>query len=326
MSISRVYRLLRMITMLQGSRTYSPGQLADELEVSRRTVFRDLNMLEMARIPYFFDEEKRGYRVNPNFFLPPVNLTLPEALAMLLLAGRLRGTGRLPLLAHASRAAVKLEAALPASIREHVGTVLDNLQASLGPLSRHEGLEAVFEELASAIVQRQVCRLVYISLHERKQLTLHARPYRLMFHGRAWYVLAHSEEHGELRTLKLLRIRKCTVLERTFPPPPPEQLQGYFGGAWSMIPEGRSYDVRVHFDRKVASNVAEVQWHPTQRVQWNDDGSVEFQARVDGLGEIAWWVLGYGPFAEVVAPPALREAVAGSARAMAARYGKEAPA
>jgi predicted DNA-binding transcriptional regulator YafY len=44
---------------------------------------------------------------------------------------------------------------------------------------------------------------------------------------------------------------------------------------------------------------------------------------VDGLGEIAWWILGYGPFAEVVAPPALRKAVADSARAMAERYGRE---
>jgi proteasome accessory factor B len=315
-----------MITMLQGTRGYSATQLAGELEVSRRTIFRDLNMLEMARIPYFFDPQRSGYRLNPNFFLPPVNLTLPEALAILLLAGRLRGTARLPLLAHASRAAVKLESALPDSIRQHVGSVIDNLQASLGPLSRHEGLEGAFEELASAIVQRRVCRIVYISLHERKQLVLPVRPLRLAFLGRAWYLLAHSERHAELRTFKLLRIRKCTVLERTFTPPPPEQVQRHFGGAWSMIPEGRSYDVQVHFDPKVASNVAEVQWHPTQRCRWNDDGSMEFQARVDGLGEIAWWVLGYGPFAEVIAPPPLRKAMRDSAQAMAQRYGKEAGA
>jgi predicted DNA-binding transcriptional regulator YafY len=309
-----------MITMLQGSKTYSPGELAQELEVSRRTVFRDLNMLEMARIPYFFDDDKRGYRLNPNFFLPPVNLTLAEALAMLLLAGRLRGASRLPLLTHASRAAVKLEAALPQSIREQVGTMLDNLHASLGPLSRHEGLEAVFEQIASAIVERRVCRLVYISLHERKQMVLHVHPHRLIFHGRAWYLLAHSEEHGQARTFKLLRIRKCGVLGRTFPRKAEEAAQAHFGGAWSMIPEGRVHDVHVHFDRQVASNVAEVQWHPTQRVQWNDDGSLEFHVRVDGLGEILWWILGYGSCAEVMSPPALRKSVSDSARATANRY------
>ena len=54
MSTSRVYRLLRLITLLQGTKKYTAGDLAAELEVSRRTVFRDLNMLEMAHIPYYF--------------------------------------------------------------------------------------------------------------------------------------------------------------------------------------------------------------------------------------------------------------------------------
>jgi len=313
-----------MITLLQGNRSYTARQLASELEVSRRTVFRDLNMLELARIPYFFDELTGGYRVNPNFFLPPINLTLPEALAILILAGRLRGAGKLPLLAHASRAAVKLEAALPPTVREHVGTVIDHLQATLGPLSRHEGMEDVFEELAAAIVERRICRLVYISLHDRKQVELLVHPLRLTFHGRAWYLLAHSQEHRALRTFKLIRIRKLQVLARTFTPPPAEQIDRHFNGAWSMIPEGRTYDVHVRFDRQVASNVAEVQWHPTQRVEWNDDGSAEFFVRVDGLGEITWWILGYGPHAEVLAPPPLRQAVADAARAMVKRYEKEA--
>ena len=62
MSISRIHRLLRLITMLQGGRSYTANELAEELEVSRRTIFRDLNMLEMAHIPYYYDPQKGGYR------------------------------------------------------------------------------------------------------------------------------------------------------------------------------------------------------------------------------------------------------------------------
>jgi predicted DNA-binding transcriptional regulator YafY len=50
MSVSRIYRLLRLITMLQSGQSFTVEQLSAELEVSRRTVFRDLNVLEMARI------------------------------------------------------------------------------------------------------------------------------------------------------------------------------------------------------------------------------------------------------------------------------------
>ena len=91
MDVGRIFRLLRVITLLQGGRYPSASDLAGELEVSRRTVFRDLNVLEMAHIPYYFDPVQGGYQVNRHFFLPPINLTLTEALATILLAGRSGG-------------------------------------------------------------------------------------------------------------------------------------------------------------------------------------------------------------------------------------------
>jgi predicted DNA-binding transcriptional regulator YafY len=309
-----------MVTALQGSRRYAASDLASELDVSRRTVFRDLNVLEMARIPCCFDPGTGGYRIDSSFFLPPVNLTYEEALAVLILIGRLDGTDRLPLLSHASRAVVKLEGALPQSIRQQVRDVIGSLHASLGPLSRHEGTETVFQDVSSAVVQHRVCRIVYISPQEQRQVILDVRPLRLMLLQRAWFLLAHSEEHRELRAYKLIRIRKLCVLNRTFTPPSAEQIQQYLRGAWSMAPEGQVYDVHIRFDPKVATDVGEVQWHSSQRIQWNDDGSLEFFARVDGLGEIAWWVLGYGSCAEVIAPEPLRQSVCQSALAMVQRY------
>ncbi len=314
-----------MITILQGSKRYTAGELARELEVSRRTVFRDLNMLEMAHVPYYFDSDGEGYRISQHFFLPPVNLTLPEALAVLMLAvlmlaGRLRSSQKLPLLEHAARAAVKLESVLPEAIRSHVGRVIDHVQLSLGAVSRHEGLDGTFHDLAGAIVAHNVCRMVYISFDERKQIVTDINPLRLAFLGRAWYLIAHSARHGEVRTFKLARIRKLTVTGRTFRLPPGVRQGECFGDAWSMIPEGRTYDVQIHFDPKVAGNVAEVRWHRTQKVQWNDDGSMEFRARVDGIGEIAWWVLGYGEHAEVIAPQALRHRIRQAAGEMSRRY------
>lgn len=323
--ISRIYRLLRVITMLQSGRGYTADELARELEVSRRTIFRDLNMLEMARIPYYFDDERECYRIQPNFFLPPVNLTLGEALAMLLLTGRLGGQTQLPLLSESARAAVKLESALPAAIRQHVGNALDRLSFCLGPVSRHEGLDEAFHQLTQAFVNRQVCRIVYISFYDRKQVSLTIHPLRLVFYGRAWYVLAYSVAHKQVRTFKLGRIRKLTVTERTFAARPEVEPSEHFDGAWGMIPEGRFHDVHVHFEPKVAGNVAEVRWHASQQVQWNDDGSIEFRARVNGLGEISWWLLGYGDQAEAIAPPELRQRVSEAAQSMARRYAASDP-
>jgi len=322
MSISRIYRVLRLITMLQGGRGYTASELAEELEVSRRTIFRDLNMLEMAHIPYYFDANQGGYRISRHFFLPPINLTLTEALAILMLAGRMKSTSRLPLLSAGAKAAIKLESALPRPIRRHVGSIVDKLSISLGPVSRHDGLDREFDSLVDAIAERLVCRIDYLSFHEKKQITTSVRPLRLAFISRAWYLIAYSAQHREIRTFKLSRIKKLTVTKTTFGEPTDVDLDDYFGQAWNMIPEGQIHDVHLRFSSKVAGNVAEVQWHNSQHVEWRDDGTIDFHVSVDGLGEITWWILGYGDQVEVVRPKELRQRIAKIAAAALSKHKK----
>ncbi len=76
----------------------------------------------------------------------------------------------------------------------------------------------------------------------------------------------------------------------------------------------------MRFAPLVAQNVSEVKWHKTQQTRFLPDGSLEFQAQVSGLTEIAWWILGYGDQAEVLRPAKLRRIVAQRAKNMAAIY------
>ena len=77
----------------------------------------------------------------------------------------------------------------------------------------------MFDDLAAAIANRRVCRMVYISFQERKQLVLTVHPLRLAFVQRAWYLIAYSVPHREVRTFKLSRIRKLVVTRATFRSP-----------------------------------------------------------------------------------------------------------
>lgn len=309
MSVSRIYRVLRLITLLQSGRSFTADELSQELEVSRRTVFRDLNMLEMAHIPYYFDEDRKCYRISQHFFLPPVNLSLGEALAVLMLSGGLKSSSSLPLLSEGAKAAIKIESALPSAIRQHVGSVMDNIHFSLGPTSKHEALDGIFNDLAAAIAKKSICKIIYISFHEKKQLALQIHPLRLLFQNRGWYVIAYSPEHGQCRTFKLGRIRKLTPTVKTFSHVALAN-DNYFGKAWSMIPEGKLYDIHLRFSPKVAGNVTEVHWHDSQKVTWNKDGTADLFFTVDGLGEISWWILGYGDNVQVLSPTSLRKHMA----------------
>jgi predicted DNA-binding transcriptional regulator YafY len=87
-----------------------------------------------------------------------------------------------------------------------------------------------------------------------------------------------------------------------------------------MIRGPRRYHVVIRFSPKVAGNVEEVLWHPTQQCTPLEDGSLRYEVDVDGVEEISWWVLGYGKEAVVEKPAALRKIIVEHFQAMAGNY------
>ena len=318
MKLSRLQRVIHLLTVLQADRSYRPDELAKLLHVSRRTLFRDLDTLYRAGIPCYFDDEQKGYRVDHRVFLPPLNLELPEALALLLAANY--AADALPLLDAARHAALKIQSSLPAHVQTHCGAALRQTSARWGPHARHAHLHETLNLFQQALRLHRRVRLTYLSFHEQKQIATTLEPLHLHFAQRAWYIIARSLAHKEIRTFKLGRMKNVTLLEETFTPDPTFSIENYFGDAWTMIPEGQIYHVVLHFQPHVAANVAEVVWHRRQQLAWHDDGALTFRVDVDGLGEIAWWILGYGDQVEVLEPPQLRQRLADTAQRMNAIY------
>ena len=81
----RADRLFQIVQYLRGGRLTTAAQLAERLEVSERTIYRDMKMLEGAGIPYFYDPQTRSYHIRRDFFMPPVEMTLDESLALIAL-------------------------------------------------------------------------------------------------------------------------------------------------------------------------------------------------------------------------------------------------
>ena len=77
---------------------------------------------------------------------------------------------------------------------------------------------------------------------------------------------------------------------------------------------GKVYNVKLKFSPEVARSVTEVQWHCTQKVAFDDDGSTIIKFRVDSLNEIIWWVLSYGNKVQILAPKVLRKKIIKIAR------------
>jgi predicted DNA-binding transcriptional regulator YafY len=320
MNVERIRRLIKTIQLVQSGRPIDPDGLVKEFGVTRRTIFRDLNLLELAGIPCRFTRTERSYHLYRPAFLPPILLTLEEGLALMLLTRKAMSERMVPDYASATAAAVKIEGALPAAVREHCGEMLKGVDVRWWPMSDTGPVRGLLPLLQRCITGHRRLYVCYDSFQEGKRIDVTLRPYRLAFIRRGWYVIGYAEEFGEVRTFKVERIDRVREDDRRFPPDPRFSLEDYFGNAWQMIRGDRRYHVRVKFLPKVAGNVEEVLWHKTQTTQRLDDDALLFEVDVDGLEEISWWVLGYGDQAVVLDPPELRAIVVERARGMLERY------
>jgi len=311
---SRISRIVQILMTLQANKSYSSGDLANMFGTSRRTIFRDLKELQAIGVPYQYDCKTGGYTIDPEFFLPPIGLNLQEALSLLLLVHKARRHIQLPFKNSALLAALKIENNLPAEIRCYCNTSLKNISTRSSAQASMNLLDRTFGQLQKAMSKKRKVKIQYRSFFEGEVIAVELSPYHLMYNHRAWYVLGFSSLHKSIRTFKLNRIRELEIIDKCFVDGEKFDLTEYLGRAWSMIPEGRLYNVKLRFLPKVANNVSEVLWHSTQKTARRKDGSVIMEFRVDGLGEIFWWILGYGDQVQVLAPQSLRKKVVKAAK------------
>jgi predicted DNA-binding transcriptional regulator YafY len=320
---SRIHRLLKILTLIQGSKGWTAQTLSVECGTTERTIYRDMKMLEGADIPYFYDEEAKCYRVHRDFFMPPVQLTLDESLALAALAEHIGGQEQVPFTKAAARAIAKIRGQLPSPIQRELEQIEDHVAIKLAAANPPEGSADVYETMRSALSRKLALRCEYESLGGSKNgQTFILKPYTLFFNQRAWYVVGHHSKHDDVRCLKLSRFSRIELTDHSYAIPKTFSLDRHLGNAWRMIRGKKTFEVELLFDPEFAETIADTHWHSTQEVIWNDDKSITFTCKVDGLEEIVWWVLSMGPHCTVKEPKELIEQVRKLAGEMIALYEK----
>lgn len=320
MQTKRVSRLLKLLQLLQSGEPLTVEEMGERVGVSRRTVFRDISLLGDAGLRFDYDRDTKRYSAPKHSLLPPVTLDHAEALTLMMAVRYVLERPWCADRAVASSAALKLQGMLPSALVDYCWRMLGAVEVSRGQVSDATGIVDTLSMLQSVIAESKRVRVRYDSYYEGKAIDDTLTPYRVVFRHRGWYLIARSERDDRVQTYKIERVLSASVLERPARGDPNFDVDDYFGNAWLMIRGDTSYHVRIRFSSKVAGNVDEVIWHKTQQTTYAEDGSLLFDVDVDGLGEIMWWVLGYGDQAEVVDPPELREMILGHARSMSQMY------
>jgi len=282
-------------------------------------VYRDLTALETEVGVAVWSENGLWGVVNEEF-LPALKLTLDEAMAVVLSARLMvRYADKYdPDLAAAFE---KLEEVLPRPLAEHVERTLD-------VLAQHQRDPAFSERvhrLTRAWAERRVVTLDYEPARYVPDAAARravVRPYLIepSLQTHALYLIGWDETRDALRTFKVERIRDVALTPRTFELPEGDGVEGALRRAWDIIADQPATEVVLRFSPAVAARVQEATWHPTQKVEVEEDGSLTWRAVVAGTIEIRLWILSWGDDVEVLAPESLRFDVASTHRRAVARY------
>ncbi|HXI46414.1 MAG TPA: WYL domain-containing transcriptional regulator [Candidatus Acidoferrales bacterium] len=321
----RAARLMRVAGLLNAHpEGMHPRDIAERLGMSVRNVYRDLHALEdEVDVPTWSDEGRWG--VLPSAFLPPLKLTLSEAMAIFL-AARLMVRYADKYDPDLGSAFEKLQVGLPGSLREHVARSLDVLQrARLDP----DFIERV-RLLTRAWADRRVVEIDYegAAYEGRPGEVSHrtVRPWLIepSLRTHALYLIGWDEDRDAMRTFKIERIRAVSVTPRPFERPEAASLEAELRKGWDIIADQPPVEVSLRFSPAVADRVLETRWHPEQRTERAPDGSLLWTTTVSGTIEIRLWILEWGDEVEVLAPAALRADVGATLRRAAASYDGEA--
>lgn len=321
----RAARYLKIATVLHahGEEGVSAAALATQVGVSKRTIYRDIEAMDLdAGLPIW--NERGRFGLDAGAFLPPLALTLHEAMAFFL-AARVLAKATDELDTEIIGAYVKLADILPPVLAEQLRATLDAYAST----PRNETFTRVLRTLTEALAGRRIVEIDYgpgVYDPTKSARRTRVRPWAIEPSAatRALYLIGYDESRAARRTFKVERIRSATLTPETFQTGA-ASIAAEMRAAWDVVSDEPPVVVAIRFGADVVARVSETRWHPSQVLEPQADGTLVWRARVSGLLEIRSWILGWGQEAEVLEPPELRAWVAEElARAMG-RYAAGGP-
>jgi len=218
----RAERLFQLVQLIRGRRLSTAAFLAERLEVSDRTVYRDVADLMAQGVP-IEGEAGVGYRMQAGFDLPPLMFTKDEAQA-LVASVRLAQSRLDPGLArHAEGALSKILAVLPPAAR----AAAESLAVYAPPFGPDAATRKRLETLRIAAEAKHTLRLVYVDLKEQRSERV-VRPLGCFYRGAVWTLAAWCEARAGFRNFRVDRIEALQVLEARFRDEPGKTLADLF--------------------------------------------------------------------------------------------------
>jgi predicted DNA-binding transcriptional regulator YafY len=227
----RADRLFRIVQLLRAGRLSTARSLAQKLEVSERTIYRDIQELQLSGMP-IEGEAGVGYTLRRDFDIPPLMFDRQEITALVLGARMVKAWGGTEMAEAANNALRKIEVVLPPDLRDRI----DQVQLYAPGFRVSKELRHRLDSLHHAAIDRAVLDVEYTS--EAGDLTRRRiRPLALVFWGGAWTVVGWCELRRDFRSFRVDRMQSISILDEIFTPQPGQTLADFLKQVRAQSPD-----------------------------------------------------------------------------------------
>jgi predicted DNA-binding transcriptional regulator YafY len=318
--LSRQWKIIHsLLASVQGK---SAGELADDLECHSRTVYRDLEALQMAGFP-LYNAHKDGRTcwsiLDADRHQMPLPLNLTELMALYFSRNMLKVLQGTAIFESLTNLFDKVKATLPPEYIAYLDKLSSSLDVGFKAYKPYQRFQTILTQVNEAAQEQRHIDIEYFSMSRQALTHRRVAPYKVWFYDETFYVIGFCGLRQAVRLFAVDRIAQLQVSDDLFELPQGFDVNEFMQASFGVF-QGEPVQVRIRFSPAVAGYINEKIWHPTQTIVTEQDGSVLFSAEVAGIEEIKHWVLKWGAGAVVLAPASLRQAVIAEIGRMAVNY------
>lgn len=315
--MNKTDRLLAIVLELQRCGLRRAEDLAATFETSVRTIYRDIQALSEAGVP-IAGTPGHGYSLMEGYFLPPVSLTVEEAVSLLIGTDFVTQEFAAGYAAGAETSRRKIEALLPQPVREEAERARQAIRLLSERRAANRGPEKErVDRLHQAILDRRMIRFRYTKAAQddtgNRDTIRVAAPYGLVLVRGVWMLIADCHLRRAIRHFRVSRMSDLALLGERFAFPRDFRLSDY------TPPDDRTIRVRLKVDACIADRVAESNSYYMEAAEPCPEGLL-VTCRVRRPEDLLAWVLGWGGNIIVLEPESLRRLVREEAKKIADHY------
>jgi len=313
----RLDRLVSIIVLLLRKGKVQAKELAQLFEVSVRTIYRDIEAINLAGIPIVtYQGSNGGISIADGYRLDKSVLTEEEMSAVV---SALKGISATMPDTRYDIIMEKIRSLIPSKQLDNMDSKIKQLIIDFFPWGSTKSLRESVSVIKNAIEHRNLIQFNYIDFSANKTFRI-VEPYSLILKGQSWYLYAWCQMRQDYRLFKLSRMRELTVLEQKFEARETNNSLPNFDTEWKY--SGKTVSLQLLFEKEVENIAFEFFGDNLERQK---DGKLLLKTEMPDGYWLYGFILSFGTGVEVISPPYLRQVIADLSKKIYKKYSCEEP-